>query len=172
LGMLEDSPILRQLIVRQTAEEIELRTGVTISVRTANFRRLRGFTSVAVIMDECAFWYSDESANPDVEILTAVRPTLATTGGPLIAISSPHSRRGVMWEAYQRHFGPDGAAEILVAQAPTIEMNPSLPRLVIDRAYEEDPARAAAEYGAAFRTDLEAFVRREIIDACTDAGEI
>src|SRR5262249_14685266 len=61
LGMLEDSPILRQLIVRQTAEEIELSTGVTIAVRTASFRRLRGFTSVAAILDEIAFYYSDES---------------------------------------------------------------------------------------------------------------
>jgi hypothetical protein len=171
LGMLEDSPILRQLIVRQTTEEIELSTGVTIAVRTASFRRLRGFTSVAAILDEIAFYYSDESANPDVEILTAVRPTLATTGGPLIAISSPHARRGVMWEAYSRHFGPDGAADILVAQAPTRETNPSLAQSVIDRAYEEDPGRAAAEYGAQFRTDLEAFVAREVIDACTDIGD-
>jgi hypothetical protein len=37
---------------------------ITIAVRTASFRRLRGFTCVAVIADEAAFWYSDESANP------------------------------------------------------------------------------------------------------------
>ena len=74
--------------------------------RAASFRRLRGQTCVAVIADEAAFWHSDESSNPDVEILNAVRPSLRTTGGPLIVISSPYARRGAVWEAFQRHFGP------------------------------------------------------------------
>jgi predicted regulator of Ras-like GTPase activity (Roadblock/LC7/MglB family) len=48
------------------------------------FRRLRGVTCVAIIATEGAFWYDAEtgSTNADVEILNAVRPTLATTGGP------------------------------------------------------------------------------------------
>jgi hypothetical protein len=58
---------------------------------------LRGTTCVAVICDEIAFWGSEESANPDAEILHAVRPTLATSGGPLICISSPYARRGALW---------------------------------------------------------------------------
>ena len=54
------------------------------------FRRLRGPTYIAVIADEAAFWYSDEfSANADNEILNAVRPGLATTGGPLIIAVRP-----------------------------------------------------------------------------------
>ena len=174
-GLLEGSPILRQQILRQTAEEIELRGGISISVRTANFRRLRGFTCVAAICDECAFWYSDESANPDIEILNAVRPTLATTGGPLIAISSPHARKGVLWEAWSRHYGADGDPTILVAQGTTTELNlevddkgkPKVQRH-IDRLVAEDPSRAQAEYFAQFRTDLEAFVSREVLAIATD----
>jgi hypothetical protein len=144
-------------------------------VRTASFRRLRGFTCVAAICDECGFWYSDDSANPDVEIINAVRPMLATTNGPLIAISSPHARRGVLWEAYNRHFGASGDSTILVAQGETTKLNlevdakgrPKVQRH-IDRLYAEDPSRAAAEYGAQFRTDLEAFVSREVLTICTD----
>jgi hypothetical protein len=61
---------------------------------------LRGPTYVAVVADELAFWYVDAAyANPDVEILNAVEPGLATTCGPLILASSPHARRGVLWEA-------------------------------------------------------------------------
>ena len=45
-------------------------------------------------------------------------------------------------------------------------MNPSLPQSVVDRAIERDPASAAAEYGAQFRTDLEAFVSVEAVRAC------
>ena len=47
-------------------------------------------------------------ANPDVEILNAVEPGLATTGGPLILASSPHARRGVLWEVFKRHYGAGG----------------------------------------------------------------
>src|SRR6476659_11259675 len=67
---------------------------ITLEVRPASFRKLRGPTYIAVIADELAFWYVDAAyANPDVEILNAVEPGLATTGGPLILASSPHARR-------------------------------------------------------------------------------
>jgi hypothetical protein len=170
-GIIEASAILRGLVARQTAEEIELNNGVSIAVSTSNFRRVRGITSLAAICDEIAFWHSEDSSNPDSEILTALRPTLATTGGPLIAISSPYARKGEMWSAYSRDFGPDGDPRILVAQGATDQLNLSgLPALqdFIKRSYEKDPASAAAEIGAMFRTDVETFVPMEIIQACTD----
>ena len=43
-------------------------------------------------------------------------------------------------------------------------MNPTIPQADIDREYEDDPIRAAAEFGAEFRRDVEGFVSREIID--------
>ena len=52
-----------------------------------------------MIADELAFWYVDAAyANPDVEISHAVEPGLSTTGGPLILASSPHARRGALWD--------------------------------------------------------------------------
>src|SRR5262245_12389543 len=100
-GALEASPILRQRVVRQTTDTIELKGGIFIEVRAASFRRLRGMTCLAAIADEIAFWLADEqSANPDVEIVNAIKPALLTTGGPLIAISSPYARKGVLWDAY------------------------------------------------------------------------
>jgi hypothetical protein len=48
-------------------------------------------------------------------------------------------------------------------------MNPSVPQSVIDAAYENDPVDAAAEYGAQFRSDIEAFVTREAAEACVIA---
>ena len=71
-GCLQSTPILRQLIEPRTAETLVLKTGITLEVRSASFRRIRGMTCVAVLADECAFWMSDESANPDVEILNAL----------------------------------------------------------------------------------------------------
>jgi hypothetical protein len=55
---------------------------------------------------------------------------------------------------------------VLVAKGATRDLNPSLSQSIIDRAYERDPAAAAAEYGAEFRTDLEAFVSIEAVEAC------
>jgi hypothetical protein len=67
-------------------------SNINIEVRPASFRKLRGPTYIGVIADELAFWYTDSGyANPDIEILAAVRPGLLTTRGPLIMASSPYA---------------------------------------------------------------------------------
>ncbi len=120
-----------------------------------------------MIADELAFWYVDAAyANPDVEILNAVEPGLATTGGPLILASSPHARRGVLWEVFKRHHGAGGDPLILVAHGASRTLNPSLPQRVVDRALEKDRTRATAEYLAEFRTDVEGFVALEVVESC------
>jgi hypothetical protein len=169
-GTLESTPMLSQLIADRKREELTLTTGITLEVRSASFRRIRGATCVAVLADESAFWKSEDSANPDVEILNAARPALATTGGPLICISSPHARRGALWTTYRKHFGADGDPAILVAQGTSREFNPDLPQSVVDRAIERDPAAARAEYLAEFRTDIESLLTQEAVGACVDAG--
>jgi hypothetical protein len=152
-------------------DTLSLSTGVDLEIRPASFRGLRGLTAVAAIADEACFWYTDEaSANADTEILKALRPSLATTGGPLIVISSPYAKRGEVYGAYRRHYGPNGDPLILVAQGASREFNPSLPQSVVDRAIERDPEAAAAEYLAQFRSDLQSFVSREIIDSCVVRG--
>src|SRR6202040_2811828 len=115
-----------------------------------------GITLVGVLGDEIAFFQSEGSANPDSEILNAVRPGLATTRGPLFMISSPYARRGELWRTYQKHFA-NGDPLILVAQGSSPDLNPSLPQSVVDRAMERDPASAQAEYGGLFRIDIESF---------------
>jgi len=168
-GIFADAPVLRQAVGGSTADTISLTT-VDIQVRPASFRTIRGLTAVAAIGDEVAYWYNENSANPDREILDAVRPALATTGGPLIVISSPYARKGEVFATYRRDYGPAGDPRILVAKAPSRVMNPSLPQGVVDRAYARDPAVAAAEWGAEFRTDVESFVAREAVEACVVSG--
>jgi hypothetical protein len=164
------SPILKQLISARTQRTLRLTNKIDVEVRAASFRRLRGPTYVAVIADEVAFYHTEDSANPDTEILAAVRPGLATTHGPLFLISSPYARRGELWTLYRQHYGPAGDPLILVAQADSRTMNSTLAQSVVDRATERDPTSAAAEYGAAFRTDLEAFVLREAVEAVVSTG--
>ena len=170
-GIIEHSPLLRKLVARQNSEEIELKSGVVITVSTSNFRRVRGITALAAICDEIAFWHSEDFSNPDSEIVMALRPTLATTGGPLICISSPYARKGEMWTAFNRDFGPNGDPKVLVAQGATTDLNLSKQPALHDwikRQYEKDPLAAAAEIGAQFRSDIETFIPLEVIHDCKD----
>ena len=169
-GVLQSTPMMAQLLAGRTTDTPTLTNGITIEVRAASFRRIRGVTCVAVLADEVAFWLSEESTNPDVEILNAARPALATTHGPLIAISSPYARRGALWETYRKDYGPDGDPAILVAQGTSRDFNPSLEQSVIDRAMERDAPAAKAEYLAEFRTDIEALLTQEAVTACIDSG--
>jgi hypothetical protein len=52
----------------------------------------------------------------------------------------------------------------------TRTMNPTVKQSVIDAAIARDPARFTAEYMAEFRGDLEAFVSREVVEACVPPG--
>jgi hypothetical protein len=172
VSIFETVPVLRELMASATAGSLTLTTSTDVEVAPANFRTLRGRTAAAVICDEIAFWRNeaDYSTNPDKFVLDAARPALATTGGPLICISSPHARRGEMWLAYKRDYGPAGDPLILVAKADSRSLNPTLPQRVVDRAYERDAVAASAEYGGEFRSDLEAFVSLEAVEACVSAN--
>src|SRR3984957_8814160 len=171
-GIIEAAPILAKMVIRRAADSLTLfNRGATIviAVRAASFRSVRGLTCVAAVADEVAFWQAEDgSANPDVEILRAVRPTLLTTHGPLIAISSPYARKGELWTTFKRD--PQGDPRILVAHAASREMNPTLRQADIDREMDRDPASGFAEYGAEFRTDISAFVSQEVIDGCIAHG--
>jgi hypothetical protein len=163
----EESPVLKQMIVNKTRDTLELSNGINVEVRAASFRKLRGPTYVGVICDELAFWYQDSTfANPDSEVLNAVRPGLLTTRGPLILASSVYGKSGELYAAFKKHYGPNGAPSVLVAYGTSRDFHESLPQAEIDAALAADPARNAAEYLSQWRTDIETFVSRELVEAC------
>jgi hypothetical protein len=165
-ALILETPMLAKMVLQENAESIELNNGVIIEVATCSYRTVRGRTIIAALCDEVAFWPSEDSASPDYEVLDALRPGMATIpGAMLLCASSPYARRGAIWDAYSRFFGKDGAPA-LVWKAATRVMNPSVPQEFIDAQYERDAASAAAEYGAEFRTDVQALVTREAVAAC------
>jgi hypothetical protein len=155
--------MLNQLIEGET----RLRNRVVLEVHTCSHKTTRGYSCSAILCDELAYWTSDEnSSSPDAEVLNALRPSLSTIrGSMLLCASSPHARRGALWDAYRKHYSKDGDP-VLVWQSDTRSMNPSVPQTIIDAALEEDPARAGAEWLAQFRTDVESFVSREAVLSC------
>lgn len=170
VGLLRSVPALAALIVNESKDSIELSNGIVIEVITASIAAPRGRAYALVIVEEAAFLPTDSSANPDVELLRAVRPALARVPHSLlVVVSSPYARRGVLWTAWQKYHGqPDG--EIVVVQADTLTLNPTFDPRAIETAYAEDPASAAAEYGAQFRSDVASFVVREALDEAVVQG--
>lgn len=169
-ALLHNVPMLARMIERETTEAFDLNNRVTIEVGTASFRSTRGYTIIAALCDELAFWSDENSTEPDYEVLAAIRPGMATIpNAMLLCASSPYARRGALWNAHRQHFGKDDDP-ILVWQAPTRAMNATVPQSVVDEAMERDPASASAEYLAQFRSDIEAFVTREAVEACISVG--
>lgn len=163
-------PMLKKLVARETKDGFDLTNAVTIEIQAASFRSVRGYTLVAVLCDEIAFWPTDDAADPDHAILDAIRPGMATIpNAMLLCASSPYARRGALWEAHRRYYAKQDES-VLVWQAATRTMNPTVRQQIITDAYERDEASARAEYGAEFRSDVESFISKEAVAACTEIG--
>jgi hypothetical protein len=169
-ALLTNIPMLAKMIERETADAFDLSNSVTIEVHPASAKSTRGYAVVAALLDEVAFFPTDDSANPDYDILDAIRPGMATIpNAMLLCASSPYARRGALWDAFRRHYAKDDDP-VLVWRAPTRAMNPAVSQQVIDQAAERDPASAAAEWLAEFRSDIESFINREAVEACISFG--
>ncbi len=168
---LTNSPLLSQLVTNRTQDTLTLSNHVAITVRSSDFRRIRGSTFIAVVADELAFLRTEEeSSMSDSEVLAAVRPGLATTSGPLFLISSPYAKKGELYRSYQENYKSDGDPSILVAHGTSRDFNATLPQSVVDRALERDHAAASAEYLAIFRSDIDSFVSRDVVEAAVVPG--
>jgi hypothetical protein len=159
----------RPFVVKEHADGLSLSNGVDVQIRAARITAARSRTVPVASLDEIAFWPTEDSAQPDAEIIAGIRPAMATVPGAMIwKLSSPYARRGVLWHDFEDHYGREDDP-VLVWKAPTLRMHPRSPQVEAEvaRAYAEDPANAAAEYGAEFRSDVEAFVTIEAVRACT-----
>jgi hypothetical protein len=166
-----DATVLAEEVVSETDGGFELRTGTRVEVMAGHWRTVRGFTLLAAIVDELAFMGLDEEAKvrSDAELIAALRPGLATTGGKLVGITSPHARKGFCWAAYRRHWGSN-AESTLVWNCSSRTMNPTLSQAVVDRALAEDLAKAKAEYLGEFRDDVAAFIDPALVERLVVRG--
>ena len=169
--LLEFKPFVHQVL----KEGIEFHNQINVEVATASWRTIRGYTVVGAALDEVAFWRTDDgSANPDSEILQALRPGMATVPDSLLlGLSSPYAAKGELFKAYERSFGKDDP-RVLVWNSDTRSSNSSVPAHVVEQAFEDDPISAASEYGqdgrVVFRRDVESFLDPEALAAVTVEG--
>jgi hypothetical protein len=169
LAFLKSSPVLAKEVDSTTAHEIRLKNGIVIAVHANSFRSVRGRTLVACIFDETAFWRDDTSASPDVEVYRAVLPSLLTTKGLLVSISTPYRRMGLLHQKHREHFGMDDDG-VLVVQGPSTRFNPELSEAAIAQALADDREGNRSEYEAEFRSDLATFLDDELVEAAVDYG--
>ncbi|MGJ7456959.1 hypothetical protein [Halomonas sp. RA08-2] len=161
-GIFDASPVLSKLVSKRGAESIDLNNRVSLEVHTNSFKAVRGRTMIAALLDEACFYADENSASPDVELYRAIVPSLATTGGLLIAISSPWARKGLMYQKWKKHYGKN--SDVLVVQGGTQDFNPTIDPRVIKEALEDDPEGARSEWLGQFREDISDFMRRDVVE--------
>ena len=163
-------PQLKAMVVRETANTLELNNNVDITVATNSFRSVRGKPIYLVILDEAAFMLSETSASPDTELYAALRPGMLTLpGSRMIIISSPYRKSGLLWDRYKKCFGKNDDST-LVIQASVRELNPTISQEAIDVEVAEDPAKAVSELFGKFRDDVGGWMPSEVIEAAVDPG--
>lgn len=175
-GIFQSSPVLRNEIVRSSQSLIELRSGIHIGILTGDWRTVRGYTLLTAIVDEVVFFNGgggeEVKVRSDTELIAALRPGLATTGGKLIAISSVHAKRGWAYKQFQDHHGREGEPtdDTLVVLASSAKMNPTINQKIVENALRDDYSKARAEYFSEWRDDVGLFIPREVLEGLVAKG--
>lgn len=138
---------------------------LTATFKSSVAKGLRGRGIICCTMDEIAF-FEDEGKSSANEIYRAMSPSLKQFSpkdpkkkivplGPseakMILISSPNAKEGFFFRQYQMaKTGDKAAANILMIQAPTWEVNPTLSPKDYEDEYHKSPAAFVTEFGAEF----------------------
>lgn len=168
-GKIRKSPVLSRHVMATRAHELELDNRITIAIHPASLRSIRGLSVVCCVCDEIAFWWTEDGyANPDVEVLRAVRPAMATfPHGKLLMVSSPYTMNGALWDTWQRR---DTDPDTLVWRAPTALMNPTVSASFLAREQKRDAENYRREYEAEFTEAVSGFLSAAAIAACVAEG--
>lgn len=161
-------PLLQDTVEGQTGDSVRLKNHVVLAAYPCRPQSTRGLRAAVAVCDELAFFRSTENLPTDTEMLRAIRPALATTGGKLIILSSPYGQSGGLWELHRQHFGREDSST-LIWQASAPDMNPTLPANYLERMAQDDPEAYRSEVLGEFRTGLSTFLDPDAIAACVAA---
>lgn len=155
-----------------------------VTFKSCIAKGLRGSGNVVVILDEVAH-FQDKGQSSAKDIYDAVTPSTAAfspkskKGLPIgevesriILISSPLGKSGKFFELFDlaMHGGP-GSDNLLAIQAPTWEINPTVPASYYKQKYHADPVVFAVEHGAQFSDQVTGWMERESdLLACVSPG--
>ena len=165
---IEASPILEQKVLNIRKDEIELRNGVSIVCRPCSYITIRGVPVICAICDEMAFWRHEETAaNPEQEVIDAIRPAMATVRHTkLIKVSTPYRKEGILWWEFQQR----GELDHPVWQLSTEEMNPAVSKTFLDKAQRSNEETFRREHLAEFTDSVLGWISPEILEQCIMRG--
>lgn len=179
-GHLNKCSYFKDHISATTLEYVKLRTdhdkeifetdlnhaSIEINFKGAVAKSLRGPNNIVVIFDEMAH-FLEEGGKSAAECYDAATPATAGFKNPItndpegkvICISSPLAREGKFFELYLQ--GMQGLEGILVVQAPTWEINPTVSGKYLKQKYKEDPQVFMVEFGAQFTSRIAGWITKE-----------
>jgi hypothetical protein len=144
-----------------------------ISFHSANAGSLRGHNNYVIILDEFAFFPYDgvtsdrevyQSITPSTAAFSPKDPNIPTQSigeveSRIIMISSPFGKSGLFYEKFQVAMGGlIGSDDILMIQAPTWEVNPTVPASYLQKEYAKNPENFTCEFGAQFSDSIKSWI--------------
>lgn len=161
---------------------------INVTFKSCVAKGLRGGANLLVALDEAAHFLDKGQASAD-EVYQAVEPSTRTFSpkdpkdktrtlrnkkgenlpneGRIIMISSPLGRQGLFYKQYRMGFGNNEAADNLICiEAPTWEVNPTVPAETFVGSYLKDPAVFDTEFGAKFTDRTRGWTTEEDLMAC------
>lgn len=164
-----DEPMLRALVVSETANSITLKGGVVIVVLPCKPEALRGYRIKCIVLDEFCHYRNSENIALDREVWRAALPALLTTAGKMFLVSSLYTADGLGFDLHERGYGkPD--SDICVVKAPGLALNPQLDEEFMRQIRDADPEGARAELDSEFLTNRSALIDPETLIGAVDAG--
>lgn len=94
LNSLEDAPRL----VSESSLRLELSNGSRVIALPGSEATVRGYSAATLVI-------VDEASRVPDSMIASVRPSLATTNGRLIVLSTPAGKRGFFWEQWSKGEG-------------------------------------------------------------------
>lgn len=160
------------------------KSSIRITFKSSVAKGLRGRGTILLILDELAF-FVDEGTTSAEQVYRAIVPSTATfspkdpknkfiplgpSDGRIISISSPNARSGFFYKLYLTSLENSIASQnMLMVQAPTWEINPTVSRNYYEVEYSKDPSRFWSEFGAQFSDRVRGWIEdsKDLVD-CID----
>lgn len=138
---------------------------ISATFKSSIAKGLRGRGTICIILDELAFFVDDGKSSAK-KVYKALTPSISQFSpkdsknrhipigppeGRVISISSPDAKEGFFYQLYQTSLtNSKASANMVMIQAPTWEINPTLSSEYYEVEYAKDPGSFWTEHGARF----------------------
>lgn len=159
---------------------------VSATFKSSIARGIRGRGCMACVLDELAFFVNDGKSSAE-QVYRAMTPSLkqfspkdpkdrrrpiGPSDGRMICISSPDAKDGLFYKLYELSKSNSVAAsQMLMIQAPTWEVNPTIDESDYEVERAKDPRAFETEYGASFSDRVRGWIEnaKDLLD-CVVSG--